>query len=43
MREQLVKIWKKKKKYVSDFLPLSMDDMKTKKNTNLFSWYKNTQ
>ena len=31
MREQLVKIWKKKKKYVSDFLPLSMDDMKTKK------------
>ena len=30
MRKQLVKIWKKKKKHVSDFSTLSIDDMKTK-------------
>ena len=43
MREQLVKIWKKRKKDVSDFSTLSMDDQNTKKNHNLLCWYKNTQ
>ena len=43
MREELIKIWKKSKKYVSDFLALSIDDMKAKKDTNLFWWYENTQ
>ena len=31
MREQLVKMWEKKKKHVSDFSKLSIDDMKRKK------------
>ena len=43
MREELIKIWKKSKKYVSDFSALSIDDMKAKKDTNLFWWYENTQ
>ena len=34
MREQLVKICKEKKRHVSDFSTLSIDDMKTGK-TNL--------
>ena len=34
---------KKVKKHVSDFSTLSIDDMKQRKNTNLFCWYKNTQ
>ena len=43
MREELIKIWKKSKKYVSDFSALSIDDMEAKKDTNLFWWYENTQ
>ena len=43
MREELIKIWKKSKKYVSDFSALSIDDMEAKKHTNLFWWYENTQ
>ena len=31
MHEQFVKIWKKKKKHVSAFSTLSIDDIKTKK------------
>ena len=43
MREELIKIWKKSKKYVSDFSALSIDDMEAKKDTNLFWWYESTQ
>ena len=31
MREQLVKLWKKRKKHVRDFSTDSIDDLKTKK------------
>ena len=31
VREQLVKAWEKKKKYMCAFSTLSVDDMKTKK------------
>ena len=43
MCEKLVKIWKESKKHVSVFSTLSINDMKTKKNTNLFCRYKNIQ
>ena len=43
MREQLVK-YEKKKKHVSDFSKLWVDDMKKKrKNINLFCSYKSTE
>ena len=38
MRDQLVKIWEKRKK-----CGRPIDGMKTRKNTNLFCCYKNTQ
>ena len=41
--KKLAKIWEKKKKHLKNFSTLLIDDMKTKKNTNLFYWYKNTQ
>ena len=43
MRGQFVKIWKKKKKYQTNFLRLSIDDIKTKKKQMYVCWYKNTQ
>ena len=45
MRKYASNLYKqrKKKKHPSDFSTLSIDDVKTKKKTNLFCWYKNTQ
>ena len=36
MREQLVKIWNKRKTHVSDFSALSIDNMKTKEKQIYF-------
>ena len=41
--EKICKIIEKKKEHVSIFSILSIDDMKTKRNTNLHCWFKNTQ
>ena len=43
MREQLVKIWKKRKKHVSVFQHFQSMTPKQRKIANRFCWYKNTQ